>query len=156
MLTAIRDDDAVVRALDMGAVDFVNKPFSPKVLLARARAALRLPASVPEPPAETTGYEDGYLVVDTDARRVYVKATRLSLTKTEYELLTYLVANRGQVLTFEQILDQVWGAGYSRSTDYVHVYVSRLRRKIEEDPRQPRYLLTERGVGYRFEKTEQS
>ena len=151
MLTGIKDDDAVVRALDMGAVDFVNKPFSPKVLLARARSALRLPAAAAEPAPVSAGFEDGYLEVDPEARRVYIKGEQQSLTKTEYELLAFLVANKGQVLTFEQILDQVWGAGYARSTDYVHVYVSRLRRKIEENPKQPAYLTSERGVGYRFE-----
>ncbi len=146
----------MVRALDMGAVDFVNKPFSPKVLLARARTALRLTAPASATPPEHGGYQDNHLMVDTDTRRVFVEGKRIPLTKTEYELLTLLLSNRDQIVTFEQILDQVWGVGYSGSTDYVHVYVSRLRRKIERDPQQPCYLLTERGVGYRFVALEQS
>ena len=149
MLTAIKDENAEVRALDMGAVDFVTKPFSPKVLLARARVALRQPVTGEQETA--SGYQDDYLTVDIVRRRVLVKEKPLKLTKTEYELLVYLADNEGWVSTFEQILDNVWGAGYEDNSDYVHVYVSRLRQKIEADPRQPRYLLSERGVGYRFE-----
>lgn len=150
MLTAIRDEDAIVRALDMGAVDFVNKPFSPKVLLARARAALRKSPiyGVKEPPA---GFIDDYLSVDSVTRRVLVRGKQVKLTKTEYELLAYLVNNRNCVMTFDQILDNVWGPGYEGTSDYVHVYVSRLRQKIESDPREPVYLKSEHGVGYRFE-----
>jgi two-component system KDP operon response regulator KdpE len=149
MLTAIKDENAEVRALDMGAVDFVTKPFSPKVLLARARVALRQPVTGEQETA--SGYQDDYLTVDIVRRRVLVKGKPLKLTKTEFELLVYLADNEGWVSTFEQILDNVWGAGYEDNPDYVHVYVSRLRQKIEADPRQPRYLLSERGVGYRFE-----
>ena len=149
MLTAIKDENAEIRALDMGAVDFVTKPYNPKVLLARARAALRQAAAGEQQP--TMGYQDDYLMVDIVKRRVLVKGEPVKLTKIEYELLAYLVGKEGRVSTFEQILDNVWGAGYEDNLDYVHVYVSRLRRKIEADPQQPRYLLTERGVGYRFD-----
>jgi DNA-binding response OmpR family regulator len=130
-------------------VDFVTKPYNPKVLLARARAALRQAAAGEQQPA--MGYQDDYLTVDIVKRRVLVKGEPVKLTKIEYELLAYLVGKEGRVSTFEQILDNVWGAGYEDNLDYVHVYVSRLRRKIEEDPQQPRYLVTERGVGYRFD-----
>ncbi len=149
MLTAIKDENAEVRALDMGAIDFVTKPFNPKVLLARARAALR--QAIPAAPEVASVYQDGYLKVDIETRRVQVLGQPVMLTKTEFELLVYFIRHKGQVLTFEQILEQVWGAGYEASADYVHVYVSRLRRKMEEDPKQPKYLLSERGVGYRFE-----
>lgn len=151
MLTGVKDEMAEVRALDMGAVDFVTKPFRPRVLLARARAALRQAGNVERESAE--GYRDNYLTVDLVKRRVWVNGELLKLTKTEYELLAYLVGNKGRVLTFEQILDSVWGTGYANNPDYVHVYISRLRQKIELDPRQPNYLLSERGVGYRFEGT---
>lgn len=149
VLTAIKDENAEIRALDLGAVDFVTKPFSPKVLLARARVALRKKANGEQ--ISASGYQDDYLKIDIVRRRVFVKGKLLKLTKTEFELLAYLARNEGRVLTFEQILDNVWGAGYKDSPDYIHVYVSRLRQKIESNPRQPKYLLSERGIGYRFE-----
>ncbi len=148
MLTAIKDENAEVRALDMGAVDFVTKPFSPKVLQARARAALRQTSTRDQ--EQKIGYQDHYLVIDFNRRQVWIREELLPLTKIEYELLAYLVSEEGRVVTFDRILENVWGAGYAGNPDYVHVYVSKLRRKIELDPRQPRYILSERGVGYRF------
>jgi DNA-binding response OmpR family regulator len=134
-------------------VDYVTKPFSPKVLLARARAALRkgAVASVPEQP---TLYQDGYLTVDLARHRVSVDGEPIQLTATEYRLLAYLLENAGRVLTYRQILESVWGWEYRDCVDYVHVYVCRLRHKLEQNPSSPVYFLTERGVGYRFESQD--
>ncbi len=150
MLTSLRDDADVIQGLDQGAVDFITKPFSPKVLAARARAALRF-ASSPRQIVPNT-FQDERLLIDLDHTRVLVDGETVKLTKTEFKVLTYLVQNAGRVLTFQQILEQVWGWEYQDSIEYVHVYVSRLRQKLEENPKDPRYLITEYGLGYRFEK----
>jgi len=150
-LSVLDNEHDIVRGLDCGAVDYVTKPFDPEVLLARARAALR---------AGRTGSKkrrvvlcgDGYLSVNLDARRVLVDGEPVRLTATEYRLLAYLLKNAGRVLTHEQILGHVWGGGGCGSVEDVRVYVSHLRHKLEQDPHDPRYLLTEYGVGYRFEK----
>lgn len=151
MLTTLDEDNAVIRGLDLGADDFLSKPFNMDVLVARSCALLRRASSTPKP-AQSLAYNDEYLTVDLQKRRVLVRGESVKLTATEFQLLAYLVQNAGRVLTYEQILDHVWGPEYRGSPDYVHVYVSHLRRKLEEDPRQPRYLQTEHGVGYRFEK----
>jgi DNA-binding response OmpR family regulator len=151
MLTTLNKDEEIIRGLDCGADDFVSKPFSREVLLARARALLRRTEAPFELDGQVT-YSDDYLVVNLEKRRVLVQGQMVQLTATEFRLLSYLLQNAGQVLTYRTILDKVWGWEYQDSVDYVHVYLSHLRRKIEEDPRNPRYLLTERGVGYRFEK----
>ena len=152
MLTSLNAEEDMVRGLDCGAVDYVTKPFSTQVLLARSRAALRQSESLPtqRPFSESELYEDGYLKIDLKARRVFVADKAVDLTKTEFSLLAYLFHNQGIVLTFEQILQAVWGLGYEDSIQYVHVYVSRLRQKLEQDPKNPQYLLTEYGVGYRL------
>jgi DNA-binding response OmpR family regulator len=134
----------------MGAVDFVTKPYSPKVLLARARSALRKTTQVKET-RELKAYRDDHLNIDLEGRRLTVDGRQMSLTKTEFDLLAYLVRNRDMVLSFDQILEAVWGVGYESNTDYVHVYISRLRRKIERDAKQPTYLVTVHGQGYLFE-----
>jgi two-component system KDP operon response regulator KdpE len=150
-LTALSREQDVVRGLDCGAVDYVTKPFKPSILLARARAALREweAARAPRSPQQTF-FDDGYLLIDVAGRQVRVDGEPVQLTATEYRLLVYLVEHAGQVLTYEQILGHVWGRAYRDSVDYVHVYVSHLRHKIEWDPRRPAYILTERGMGYRF------
>jgi two-component system KDP operon response regulator KdpE len=154
MLTSLNSDDDVVRALESGAVDYVTKPFSNKVLLARARAALRQAASQAPDSRRVTSYRDEYLTVDLAQRRVLADGEPVHLTKTEFELLATLIRHAGSVLTFDQILEQVWGPGYEDSPDYVHGYTSRLRHKLEPDPREPRYLMSEHGVGYRFQPQE--
>jgi DNA-binding response OmpR family regulator len=142
MLTTLSRDEEIIRGLDYGADDFVTKPFSRDVLLARARALLR--RAEPQTESDTSqGYSDDHLVINLAKRQV---------TATEFRLLACLLQNAGQVLPYRTILDKVWGWEYQESIDYVHVYLSHLRRKIEVDPRNPKYLLTERGVGYRFEK----
>jgi two-component system KDP operon response regulator KdpE len=150
MLTAMDQDGDIVRGLDGGADDYVTKPFGNKVLLARVRALLRRAQGSG---AEETPfvYDDGYLAIDLVQRRVQVRQQPAKLTPTEYRLLVYLVKHARRVLTHEQILEEVWGEECLDSTHYVHVYVHRLRQKLEQDPEEPRYLLTEPGVGYRLE-----
>lgn len=151
MLTTLSKEDEIIRGLDTGADDFVTKPFSREVLLARARALLRR-AETPAVSENEPAYCDEHLVIDLAVRRVLVAGKPIQLTATEFRLLSYLLRNAGQVLTYRTILDKVWGWEYQDSIDYVHVYLSHLRRKLEADPRNPRYFLNERGVGYRFEK----
>lgn len=150
MLTTVNQENEIVKGLDCGADDFVLKPFSHNVLMARARAVLRRSDLSDEP--NSSVYSDGYLTIDLDKRRVYKRGELIRLTATEFRILSYLFQNAGHVLTYESILDKVWGEEYRGSIDYVHVYLSHLRHKVEEDPRNPCYLMNERSVGYRFEK----
>jgi two-component system KDP operon response regulator KdpE len=149
-LTALNGEREVIRGLDCGAVDYVTKPFSPNILLARARVALRAEIQAVKSRRKTV-FDDGYLSIDLSSHQVFVGGGRVRLTTTEYRLLAYLIENAGRVLTYEQILEHVWGWEYRDSVDYVHVYISHLRRKIEWDPGRPAYILNERGVGYSFE-----
>ncbi len=150
MLTALDAPEEMVQGLDSGADDFVPKPFKVEVLLARARAVLR--RAQPElNGSEEPLYQDQYLKIDMVAYKIWVNSEPIKLTPTEFKLLVYLVENRGSVCTFEQILVNVWGWEYSGTPSYVHVYVSNLRAKIEPDPKQPRYIITEHGIGYYFE-----
>lgn len=151
MLTSLNKDEEIIRGLDYGADDFVSKPFSREVLMARARALLRRADGPPETGSQAT-YIDKHLIINLENHRVLAGGQPVQLTATEFRLLSYLLQNAGQVLTYQMILDKVWGWEYNGSIDYVHVYLSHLRRKLEEDPRNPKYFLTERGIGYRFEK----
>jgi two-component system KDP operon response regulator KdpE len=153
ILTATDNDRKIVESLECGADDYVTKPFSPSVLLARAQSVLRRTATAPTPESAST-YHDGYLMVDLDKRRVWVCGERVFLSTTEHDVLTYFVRNAGRLLTFEQILSNVWGKGCERRVEYVHTYITRLRRKLEMDPTMPRYFSNERGVGYRFQAEE--
>ena len=150
-LTALARVNDIVNGLNLGAVDYVTKPFNPSELVARIRTALRQvnQMSIENPP---TSYEDDYLSIDLDQRSILVARKPVHLTSTEYRLLTHLLTNANQVLTYADILGNVWGPEYRNSNNYVYIYVWRLRQKIERDPRKPRYLLSEPGIGYRFEK----
>ncbi len=150
MLTAKGQEADKVKGLRMGADDYVAKPFSMKELGARVEAVLRR-ARLP-PPKEGIIYADERLVIDSEKRLVTVDGKRVDLTATEQRLLFYLARNAGRTLTTEQILERVWGAEYVGDVDYVKLYVWRLRQKIEPDPRNPKYIITERGIGYRFAK----
>lgn len=152
MLTAKGQDEDIVRGLECGADDYLTKPFSIKVLLARARAVLRRAALPPQEQEQPILYADDYLSIDLRQRRVTVEGEAVKLTPTEYRLLAYLVENAGQVLTSQQILQAVWGWEYQDDLDYVRVYIWHLRQKLERDPKSPRYVQTELGVGYRFER----
>lgn len=150
MLTALDAPEEMVQGLDSGADDFVPKPFKVEVLLARARAVLRR-AQPDLDGSEEPLYHDEYLKIDMVAYKIWVNGEPIKLTPTEFKLLVYLIENRGSVCTFEQILVNVWGWEYSGTPSYVHVYVSHLRAKLEPDPKQPRYINTEHGIGYYFE-----
>jgi two-component system, OmpR family, KDP operon response regulator KdpE len=145
ILSAVGDEQEKITALDAGADDYVTKPFSGDELLARLRAALRRTA----PPADPV-IEVGGLRVDRDKRAVTVDGNPVQLTPIEYELLRLLAENEGKLLTHPAILRAVWGPAYSEESNYLHVYVSHLRRKIEPDPARPRYILNQPGVGYRL------
>lgn len=153
LLTTLSRDQEIVQGLDSGADDFITKPFSLEVMMARARAVLRRTTEVQGVKGNRANwtYNDGSLSIDLTRQRVVVHGQTVQLTATEFKLLAYLLQNTGHALTYESILNEVWGAEYQDSIGYVHVYLSHLRRKIEDDPRRPRYLLTEYGVGYRFE-----
>jgi two-component system, OmpR family, KDP operon response regulator KdpE len=137
-----------VEALDAGADDYVTKPFGVEELLARVRVELRH-AARPARGAEAV-FRTGELAVDVEHRRVLVGGREVHLTPTEYELLKVFIAHPNKVLTDRMLLQSVWGPGYGDEDNYLHVYVKRLRRKIEADPPAPRYLVTEPGVGYRL------
>ncbi len=145
VLSAVGDEREKVLALDAGADDYVTKPFGIEELLARLRALLRRVAPVTDPVVEL-----GELVVDLDKRLVTLRGDPVALTPTEFELLSLFVQNEGKLLTHPAILRSVWGPNYGTESNYLHVYVSQLRRKIEADPTRPRYLLTEPGAGYRL------
>lgn len=137
-----------VDALNSGADDYVTKPFGIEELVARIRLALRHAA---RPPAGSEAvFRTGDLAVDFERRRVTVGEKEVRLSPTEYELLKAFVTHRNKVLTNRMILQQVWGPNYGTEDHYLHVYVGRLRKKLEADPRKPRHLVAEAGVGYRF------
>ena len=137
-----------VQALDLGADDYVSKPFGMDEVLARIRVALRHSAQVES--GTQPIFTAGPLSVDFAQRQVLLNGQEVKLTPTEYELLKALIKNRGKILTRQMLLSQVWGTGYGAESHYLHVYVGQLRRKIEPDPANPRFILTISGVGYRF------
>ena len=148
VLSARNAQNEKVAALDAGADDYVTKPFGMDELLARVRAALRRAApGDPEQPVIDTGS----FTVDLRAHRVTTTAGEVRLTPTEWHLLEVLVRHPGQLVTQRQLLQEVWGPAYGTETNYLRVYVSQLRRKLETDPTNPRHIITEPGVGYRFE-----
>lgn len=137
-----------VLALDLGADDYVSKPFGMNEVLARIRVALRHSAQV-ESGTEPI-FTAGPLSVDFAHRQVLLDGQEVKLTPTEYDLLKALIKNSGKIMTRQMLLSQVWGTGYGAESHYLHVYVGQLRRKIEPDPANPRFILTISGVGYRF------
>lgn len=153
MLTAKAGQDDIVRGLEHGADDYITKPFSVKELLARVRAVLRRGA-LPLHGEEPVTYSDEYLTVSLAESRVAVRGERVEMTPTEFRLLTQFVENAGRLLTHRDLLEKVWGPEYADDVDYLHIYVWRLRQKIEEDASEPQYILTEHGVGYRFKMAE--
>ena len=156
MLTALNKEEDMLRGLSAGADDFLSKPFNPEILLARAKALMRrsLNSNGNSESSTSFSYNDGYLRIDIEKHEVLIYERRIKLTPIEFRLLALLARNGGKLLTFEKILGNVWGNQYQGSLDHVHVYISHLRRKIEEDPRNPRYIKTIHGIGYIFEKQE--
>ena len=149
MLTARGEEDDRVRGLELGADDYITKPFSPRELVGRVRAVLRRV----EPPKGGGGEAievDERLKIDFDRHEIFVNGQLVKLRPTEYRLLYHLVQNAGWVVSHDQLLAKVWGYEYQSETHYLRLYVNYLRDKLEADPRDPKYILTERGVGYRF------
>jgi len=137
-----------VEALDLGADDYLSKPFGVGELLARVKALLRRVTDGPRGPLPTYRYQG--LEVDFSARRARLHGAELPLTRREFEVLAYFARNAGKILLHRQVLQAVWGGQYGDEVDYVWTFVQRIRRKIEPDRAEPRYLLTETGVGYRM------
>jgi two-component system KDP operon response regulator KdpE len=149
MLTAKGEEDDRVKGLELGADDYVTKPFSPRELVSRVKAVLRR-VEVEGGSEEEVMQVDERLKIDFNRREIFVDGELVKLRPTEYRLLYHLVQNAGWVLTYDQILSRVWGYEYRDEPHYVRLYINYLRQKLEEDPSNPKYILTERGVGYRF------
>ena len=149
MLTAKGEEDDIVKGLELGADDYVTKPFSPRELVSRVKAVLRRGLAFEESDEGVIEVDDR-LKIDFSRREVWVDDELVKLRPTEYRLLYHLVQNAGWVLTHDQILTKVWGYEYRDEPHYVRLYINYLRKKIEKDPSNPVYILTERGVGYRF------
>ena len=149
VLSARGQERDKITALDSGADDYVSKPFSAGELLARMRAALRRRDRSADSSGSST-FSVGELLVDLAGRQVLVEGRQVHLTPIEYKLLTTLIRHAGKVVTHRQLLKEVWGPSHSEDSQYLRVYVAQLRRKLERLPVQPRYLLTEPGVGYRL------
>ncbi len=149
VLTALDAESDRVAALDLGADDYLTKPFGVEELLARVRAVLRRSGWVVQPPAPGV-LRYGAIEIDLAAHAVRRAGVPVHLTPTEFALLDQLVTHPNKLLSHQLLLQRVWGSDYRDETEYLRVYMGRLRRKLESDPATPRYLLTEPGVGYRF------
>ncbi|AKN73633.1 Fis family transcriptional regulator [Streptomyces sp. PBH53] len=150
VLSARRASDEKVAALDAGADDYITKPFSMDELLARLRAAVRRSEDTPLVPG-TTRVETEDFSIDLLAKKVLRDGHDVRLTPTEWQLLEILVTHPGRLVTQTRLLQEVWGVAHRNKTNYLRVYMAQLRRKLEQDPSHPRYLITEPGMGYRFE-----
>jgi two-component system, OmpR family, KDP operon response regulator KdpE len=146
IISVLRSEDDIVTALDNGANDYLIKPFRTGELLARIRSALRHLSIEYDNPI----IDFNTLVIDLSSRTVKKNNEAIKLTATEYTLLALLAKNEGKVLTHHYLLNQVWGPSYTNESQYLRVYVAQLRKKIEDDPNRPAYIITESGVGYRF------
>ncbi len=156
MLTGKQKSEAdIVRGLDYGADDYLIKPVGSRELVARVRAVLRRAESASSlDGVRKTTYSDDVLTVDVTERKITLNGERVRLTPTEFRLLVLLAKNAGRVLTHRQLLEKVWGWEYVDDLDHVRIYIWHLRHKIEPDPAQPRYIVTEPGVGYYFQKAK--
>jgi two-component system, OmpR family, KDP operon response regulator KdpE len=148
VLSVKEDEPTKVKALDLGADDYVSKPFGMAELTARVRALLRRTAA---PLQSDTGIEVGDFKIDPQQRLVELNGKPVHLTPKEFDLIQFFVANRGKVLTHRAILSAVWGTGSAEQPEYLRVFIGNLRKKLEPDPRSPRYLKTEPWIGYRFD-----
>lgn len=146
ILSVLDREEDIIRALDNGATDYLVKPFRTGELLARIRAAIKRNNAAENKSAA----KFGSLEIDFAARVVKKNNTILKLTSTEYHLLSLLASNEGRVLTHQFILKEIWGIGFQTETQYLRVFIGTLRKKIEDDPNEPKHIVTESGVGYRF------
>lgn len=150
ILSVQKNEEDVIKALDNGANDYLSKPFRTGELLARIRSALR--DSITEDGDTILNFQD--LQIDLSARTLKKNSQFVKLTSTEYNLLSIFVRNEGKVLTHQYLLRAIWGPGYINQSQYLRVFIAQIRKKIEDDPNRPQYLLTESGVGYRFMSNE--
>jgi DNA-binding response OmpR family regulator len=155
MLSARGDELDKVKGLELGADDYLTKPFSHLELFARIKAVLRR-VLMPPPANVAPSFVSGNLAINFDSREVTKNGQPIKMTPTEYNLLFLLARNAGHILTFESLLDKVWGLEYRNQLDYLKTYVSRLRKKLEDNPDHPHFILTERGLGYRLMKLNQA
>lgn len=146
ILSVRSTEEDIIKALDNGANDFLTKPFRTGELLARIRTALRQTQRIPQ--VQKLEFEN--LSIDLTTRNVTIDNELIKLTATEYSLLTLLAKNDGKVLTHQYILKNIWGPGYTQQSQYLRVFVGQLRKKIEPNPNNPKFILTESGIGYRF------
>jgi DNA-binding response OmpR family regulator len=151
MLTVRQNDHDKIHGLDLGADDYIAKPFNPRELLSRIRALLRR-SFMDAPARKTEIVVDPDLKIDFSRHEVIVRGEKVVLRPTEYRLLYHLVSNAGRLLTHETLLSKVWGWEYRDEAHYLRLYITYLRQKIESDPAHPKYILTERGLGYRFKE----
>jgi DNA-binding response OmpR family regulator len=149
MLTVRADEEDKVRGLELGADDYVTKPFGAREFVSRVKAVLRR-TERPVTPEEAVLHIDDRLGIDFNSREVIIEGQRTKLRPTEFRLLYHLIENAGWVVPHETLLAKVWGYEYREEIQYLRLYITYLRQKIEPDPANPRYILTERGVGYRF------
>jgi two-component system KDP operon response regulator KdpE len=157
VLSAVASEKHKVQALDLGADDYQTKPFNNEELLARVRACLRRTNSLESAEESAPQFltsDDGYIRMDINQRQVHAGENEVRLTPTEFELLRQLMLYAGKVMTHRSLLRAVWGPEYGEEADYLRVYVRQLRRKVEQEPSRPRYILTEPGIGYVFRVRE--
>jgi two-component system KDP operon response regulator KdpE len=153
IVLSVRSEERVkVEALDAGADDYVTKPFGMDELLARVRATLRRTSE--HSAKESSVIERGDFLIDPSAHKVSVKGREIHLTPKEFDLLLYLVQHPGTVVTHHKLLGAIWGGNYTEQTEYLRVFIGQLRKKIEADPANPKYILTEPWIGYRFQPEE--
>lgn len=150
ILTALDGESDKIKAFNLGADDYLTKPFGVGELLARVKAVLRR-SQWTQTPTRQGNLTFGPIMVNFERHEVTVNKTPVNLTPTEFDLLVYLMENAGSVLPHDAILKQVWGPEYGEETEYLRVYIGHLRQKVENDPTNPRFILTVRGIGYRFE-----
>ena len=155
VVSARTDENDKVEALDAGADDYVTKPFGTAELLARVRTALRHARNSESPLAGSDGkFVSGELTVDYDKRRVYIGGNDIHLTQNEYKIVSLLSKCAGKVLTYDNIMKQIWGPNFQSDNQILRVNMANIRRKMEEDPAEPKYIFTELGVGYRMIEAE--